>query len=173
MRAQYDVVVVGGGVAGLATGALLSHAGRKVVVLEKGNQLGGRAYTYVDQGFVLNYGAHAMYRPHTGFLAKILARLDLPSVAAPYPNPRASYWALEGRWGALGPMPQDLLTSPLFPFASRMRLLLLMAGFPLRRSHAGRRGDSGRLAGRPHQRSLPPPLPHHTRDAQYVHEAGE
>ena len=128
MATQHDIVIVGGGVAGLATGALLAKAGRKVLVLEKGNQVGGRAYTYVDNGFVLNYGAHAMYRPHTGLLAQLLKRLERPPIDAPYPNPRRAYFALDGRWGALGPMPQHILTTSLFPLASRLRLLPLIAG---------------------------------------------
>ncbi len=140
MTTRYDAVVIGGGVAGLATAALLARAGRKVIVLEKGNQLGGLAYTHVDQGFVLNYGAHAIYRPHTGLLAEVLERLGRPRIEAPYPNPRTSYFALGGRWGALGPRPQHLLTTSLFPFASRLRLLPLMAH--LRYGNPANAGDS-------------------------------
>ena len=84
MSARYDIVVIGGGVAGLATGALLAMAGRRVAVLEKGNQLGGRAYTYVDKGFVLNYGAHALYRPHTGLCGPAgssILRRQLPMIS--------------------------------------------------------------------------------------------
>ena len=36
-----DAIVIGGGVAGLATGALLAKQGKRVTVLEKGNQPGG------------------------------------------------------------------------------------------------------------------------------------
>lgn len=127
MAAQHDVVIVGGGVAGLATGALVARAGRQPIVLEKGNQLGGRAYTYVDQGFTLNYGAHAMYRPHSGLLADILRRIGRPRIEAPYPNPRRAYFAQDGRWGHLGTMPQDVLFTSLFPMATRMRLMRFMA----------------------------------------------
>jgi 15-cis-phytoene desaturase len=127
MKSRYDVIVIGGGVAGLATGALLAKAGKRVAVLEKGNQIGGRAYTYVDQDFVLNYGPHAMYRPHTGLLADVLKRLEKPPIAAPYPVPRKAYFSLDGRWGAVGTMPQDILTTSLFPFGSRLRIVPLMA----------------------------------------------
>ncbi|MEX1253983.1 MAG: FAD-dependent oxidoreductase [Dehalococcoidia bacterium] len=127
MENRYDVVVIGGGVAGLATGALLAKAGKRVAVLEKGNQIGGRAYTYVDQGFVLNYGPHGMYRPQSGLLADLLKRLEKPLIAAPVPAPRKAYFSLEGRWGAIGTMPQDILTTSLFPFGSRLRIVPLMA----------------------------------------------
>ena len=73
-----DAIVIGGGVAGLATGALLAKQGKRVTVLEKGNQPGGRAYTYEDKGFTLNYGPHAMYRPNSGILGDVLRRLERP-----------------------------------------------------------------------------------------------
>src|SRR3972149_6340936 len=121
-----DVVGIGGGVTGLATGALLAKAGRKVTVLEKGNQVGGRAYTYEEQGFTLNYGAHAMYRPVDGFLPDVLKHLGKPPIPHGYPDPRHSYWALDGRWGSVGSRPQDVLSTRLFPMGSRLRLLPLL-----------------------------------------------
>lgn len=123
---RLDAVIVGGGVAGLATGALLAAGGRRVVVLEKGNQVGGRANTHREQGFTLNYGPHGVYRPRTGLLADVLRRLGRPPIPHGYPDPRRSYFALDGRWGVLGASPLDLLRTPLFPPASRLRLLRLM-----------------------------------------------
>lgn len=41
--ANYDVIVIGGGHNGLTTAALLAQAGRRVLVLEKNDQLGGLA----------------------------------------------------------------------------------------------------------------------------------
>ncbi len=122
-----DVVIIGAGVSGLATGALLAKAGRRVVVLEKGNQAGGRAYTYEDKGFTLNYGPHAIYRPRTGVLGEVLRRLDVAPFEFGYAEPMRSFWADGDRFGALGAKPHEVLRTPLFPLASRLRLLPLMA----------------------------------------------
>ena len=40
-----DVVVIGGGIAGLTAAALIGHRGRRVRLFEKAGELGGRAVT--------------------------------------------------------------------------------------------------------------------------------
>ena len=119
---KYDVVVIGGGVSGLATGALLAKQGKRVVVLEKGNQPGGRAYTYEEKGFTLNYGPHAVYRPQSGFLADLMGRLGKPVPKHGYPDPIRSYWADGDRFSAVGAKPHQLLATQLFPLGSRIAL---------------------------------------------------
>jgi monoamine oxidase len=42
---QYDVIVIGAGVAGLNAGRLLAEAGRRVAILEARNRVGGRIWT--------------------------------------------------------------------------------------------------------------------------------
>src|SRR5215207_3740793 len=58
---QKPVIVVGGGLAGLASACYLARGGRSVTLLEKSHALGGRASTDHLQGFALNRGAHALY----------------------------------------------------------------------------------------------------------------
>lgn len=82
---KHDVIVIGAGMAGLTTAALLAAQGKHVKVIEKGNQPGGRAYTYEDKGHTLNYGPHAVYTPYSGYLARVMARLgrDVPAARSP------------------------------------------------------------------------------------------
>jgi len=47
---QADLIVVGGGQAGLSAAALVAQAGRSVIVLEQASHLGGRAATSDWQG---------------------------------------------------------------------------------------------------------------------------
>jgi phytoene dehydrogenase-like protein len=67
MMDHYDVVIVGGGLAGLSSAAYLSKHGKKVLLLELGN-LGGRAVTLKIKGFSFNFGAHAIYGRDTSVL---------------------------------------------------------------------------------------------------------
>src|SRR5664279_4626474 len=44
--ARYDIVVIGAGLGGLTAGAILARAGRKVLVIERSNSVGGAASSY-------------------------------------------------------------------------------------------------------------------------------
>ncbi|KIC69422.1 phytoene desaturase family protein [Pseudarthrobacter phenanthrenivorans] len=55
-RAGQAVVVIGGGISGLATAALLATEGHQVTILEKQEALGGRAYTFNEDGFRFDAG---------------------------------------------------------------------------------------------------------------------
>jgi len=63
---NHDVVVIGGGIAGLATSIFLSRKGKRVLLLERSKNPGGRAQTEVHDGFSFNLGPHALYRGRLG-----------------------------------------------------------------------------------------------------------
>src|SRR5579863_7323045 len=57
---EAEIIVVGGGFAGLAAGVALAQAGRRVRLLEQKPQLGGRACSFLDSatGSVVDNGQH-------------------------------------------------------------------------------------------------------------------
>ena len=73
---SFDVIVVGGGLAGLVGATVLARAGRSVVLLEKSSRLGGRGGSYAEADFQFNLGPHALYR--NGAAARTLAELGIP-----------------------------------------------------------------------------------------------
>ena len=54
---DYDVVVIGAGLGGLSSGALLASQGRKVLVLEQGERIGGCCSTFERDGYHFDTGA--------------------------------------------------------------------------------------------------------------------
>jgi phytoene dehydrogenase-like protein len=123
---KMDAVIVGAGMAGLATGALLAKQGKRVTVLEKGNAPGGRAYCYEEKGYTLNYGAHAVYIPQSGPLGELMGRLGRPVPTCGYPDAMRSYWVHGHRFAALGAKPHQIMTTKLFSVGGRMALAKVM-----------------------------------------------
>lgn len=71
-----DLVVIGGGLAGLATAALVARSGKSVCLFEQSSsEIGGRARTSVHDGYCFNQGPHAFFPADVG--AKLLKELGV------------------------------------------------------------------------------------------------
>lgn len=57
---DYDVIIVGAGIGGLSAGALLAKAGKRVLMLERAHEVGGRTRSKLIQGFRVPLGATAI-----------------------------------------------------------------------------------------------------------------
>jgi 15-cis-phytoene desaturase len=66
-----DVVIVGGGIAGLACGVALTDAGVRVTVVERDKRLGGRARSWTDaaSGDDIDLGPHVLHSEYRNMLA--------------------------------------------------------------------------------------------------------
>ncbi len=62
--ASYDVVVIGAGLGGLTAGAILAREGRKVLVIERSNSVGGAASSYKSGELFVEGSLHETSDPH-------------------------------------------------------------------------------------------------------------
>ncbi len=72
---KYDVVIVGGGIAGLTAAAFLSKEGAKVVLCEKESKVGGLVNSFDYKGFLFDGGIRAI--ENSGIVLPMLAQLGL------------------------------------------------------------------------------------------------
>jgi len=120
-----DVVVVGGGLAGLTAAAFLARAGKSVTLFEKSQRLGGRAETQMREGFYFNQGAHALYRLGAG--AKILDELGITFTGG---VPASNGWGVKrGKLHKLPADPLSLLTTRALGWLDKVELARLLATF--------------------------------------------
>jgi glycine/D-amino acid oxidase-like deaminating enzyme len=112
----FDVVVIGGGLAGLAAATFAARAGARVALLESGAHPGGRASTDHRDGVSFNRGPHALYEGGPGMAVLRELGIDPPG-GRPRTNGRAIWEDREG------PLPFDaraLATTPLLSPRSRL-----------------------------------------------------
>ncbi|MFN3197398.1 MAG: FAD-dependent oxidoreductase [Bradymonadia bacterium] len=123
MHTTHDLVIVGGGLAGLTAAAFATRAGATVKLLERSSHLGGRAHTIEVEGFDLDLGPHALYRQGAGMSA-----LDALGV-----TPRGGAPVVSGvgvRADHIGPLPMgmwSLLTTSLLKGRGRWQFMGVMA----------------------------------------------
>ena len=157
-KATADVIVIGGGVAGLAAAASLADCGARVVVVEARPRLGGRASSFIDPstGESVDNGQHILmgcYRETFAFLRRVGAMSNVhvqPSLSVPTIDtagrhsvlscpPLPAPWHLLGgvmEWDALG---------------WKDRLSVLRLGTPVRNEQRRLRGATGLMACSPEE----------------------
>jgi phytoene dehydrogenase-like protein len=122
-----DVVVVGGGIGGLTTAALIARQGRSVVLFERSKQLGGRALTQEESGFRFNLGPHALYRGGIG--QQVLRELGV-RISGRTPNASGGYAVSRGAKHALPGGLVSLLTTGLLGLSGKLELARLFGSLP-------------------------------------------
>lgn len=72
---KYDVVVAGGGIAGLTSAAFLVKNGYSVLICEKSEKVGGLAHSFYSDGFLYDSGARGII--DSGIVKPMLKQLGL------------------------------------------------------------------------------------------------
>jgi phytoene dehydrogenase-like protein len=122
-RARTDVIVVGGGLAGLATATYIARAGRTVTLFEKASTVGGRAATHTKNGFHFNLGPHALYRGSYGI--KVLNELGVQFTGG-VPGGSGGYGIVRGEKHTLPGGLVSLLSTSLFGLSGKLETARLL-----------------------------------------------
>jgi phytoene dehydrogenase-like protein len=121
--AQTELVVVGGGIAGLTATCLLAREGAEVILFEKAPNVGGRAATREAGGFLFNRGIHALY---TGGAAS--QTLEELGVSYGHGTPQETFVLDEGELRPFPTSPARFLRSDLLGAGDKMALVRFFVG---------------------------------------------
>lgn len=136
--ARPSVIIVGGGLAGLAAASELCDRGFKVTLLEKRGFLGGRAFSFTDKttGFEVDNGQHVFMRCCTRYIA-FLKKLGV--FQKTYLQDRMKVEIIDGTKGSSGlssaPLPTPFHLLPSFVtykhLSQREKVLVLVASLQI------------------------------------------
>jgi phytoene dehydrogenase-like protein len=93
---QYDVIVVGAGIAGLGVAALLSKKGWTVLLLEKESILGGRSTSFEFKGYLVDIGLHAIASLSSSGIGQLLTETGAELEEVPI-KPSLMHFDLDSR----------------------------------------------------------------------------
>jgi len=120
---QFDVAVVGGGLAGLAAATYAARGGARVGLFERSRTPGGRADTTNRDGFYFNRGAHALYLG--GPAESALHELGVEFTGAP-PDLDSYLVVRNGKFHRFVADMRSLMTTRLFNTPDRLETARIM-----------------------------------------------
>ena len=119
-----DVVVVGGGIAGLTAATFIARSGKSVRLFEQSRALGGRAQTKEQGGFYLNIGPHALYRGGRGM--EVLRELGIEPCGS-VPSVSGAFAVKNGAKHTFPAGALSLLMTSLFGLSAKLEAARLLA----------------------------------------------
>src|SRR5215203_455896 len=128
--AQTDVVVVGGGMAGLTAASYLARAGVRVTLFEKAPILGGRAASRDLEGFRFNRGIHALYTG--GATSQVLRELG---ITYGHGSPKETFMVRDGVLYPFPATPSQFLRRGWLDAGDKLGLARLFARISMLRPH--------------------------------------
>jgi phytoene dehydrogenase-like protein len=127
---QADVVVIGGGMAGLTAACYLARAGAGVTLFEKAPYLGGRSSTREFDDFLFNRGGHALYTG--GAASRVLEELG---VSYDYGIPKRTFVLQAGKPSPFPADPLGLLRTDELDAGDKLALVRLFVTLGAAKPH--------------------------------------
>lgn len=123
MKKNSEITIIGAGLTGLTLAFLLKRAGKKVLVVEKNNYVGGVIQTIEKEGFIYETG------PNTGVLSnpELIQLFDLLKEKCELETANKDsksrwIWKKE-KWNPLPSGPISAISTPLFTLKDKFRIL--------------------------------------------------
>ncbi|QKS45870.1 NAD(P)/FAD-dependent oxidoreductase [Paenibacillus cellulosilyticus] len=127
---KFDVAIVGGGIAGLTAAVYAAQAGKRTIVIEKQERMGGRAITNHKQGHYFNLGAHALFQ---GDALATFRELELNLKSGKPANEGHGLW--KGRLSTIPLGPKSLFTTPLLSIKGKLEFAAWFAKLTKLQTH--------------------------------------
>lgn len=121
-----QVVIIGAGVSGLSTGALLSNEGVSVKIFEKSSKVGGRTTSMVYKNHILDNGFHIMPFYKTSAVYQVLEKIGIASRLKLALVSDISFFN-DKKFFKYPKGIADILKLSIIPFSSRIKLLRILA----------------------------------------------
>jgi phytoene dehydrogenase-like protein len=128
---QADIVVIGGGMAGLTAACYLARAGAGVTLFEKAPYLGGRAATREFDGFLFNRGGHALYTG--GAASRVFEELG---ITYGHGIPKDTFVLQGGKLSSFPADPLGLLRTDVLDAGDKLALVRLFVALGAAKSRA-------------------------------------
>ncbi|MFZ1036660.1 MAG: NAD(P)/FAD-dependent oxidoreductase [Smithella sp.] len=120
-----DAIIIGAGYAGMSAAALMAHAGRRVIVLEESDLIGGRAFSFRDEkGYLWEYGAHSYRLARKGIANEVFKKLG--DEIDFLPEAKDAKLIFKGKLWERPKGPVGFLKTPMLSFGARLTLLAFM-----------------------------------------------
>ncbi|HZV12367.1 MAG TPA: protoporphyrinogen oxidase [Candidatus Kapabacteria bacterium] len=117
-----DVIVIGGGVSGLAAGYFLKKKNRSVLLLEKATRIGGSIHTERSNDFLLEYGPNSTTLSNPA-IKELIGELSIDkNVLFPGANGKKRFILKNSKLAALPMSPGDFLFGNFFSVMTKLRI---------------------------------------------------
>ena len=119
----YDAIIIGGGISGLVAAYQLAKKGKNILLLEKGNVVGGNIRTVRDGNYLLELGPNTLRNEYLELEALIIELGLQNDILIPAETAKKSYIAIRGKLHEIPSSLSSALTTPLLSIGGKLSMV--------------------------------------------------